>query len=237
MDEKTWWVIVGGARRLGLALAQSLAENHRLVLTSSKSCERELEMIRLSNDTDVRHLHWDAKEPQLATKIMTDLDSLRGEGIVLGGAIMVAGTFPFAPLGSWDADQLQQTWRINLTFPFLAVQSLAPYLKDGSCIQFILDTCIHRPWLKRLPYSAAKSGLASLVVGLAQLLAPKIRVVGHAIGTVLPDDASDKDALQNQTLLKRLGNPEDLCRAINYAASSPYLTGEILTLDGGARWR
>jgi pteridine reductase len=236
MDEKTWWIIVGGARRLGLSLAHLLSEKHKLILTSSKALEGGEELSKLSICTDVRYLHWDANDPQLATKIMTDIEALRGSGITLTGAIIVAGTFPLAPIGTWNIEELQQTWQVNLTFPFLAIQSLVPCLKNGSCIQLILDTCIHRPWLNRLPYSAAKSGLASLVCGLAQLLAPNIRVVGHAIGTVLPDEESDPDSLKNQTLLKRLGNPEDLCRAIDYASSSPYLTGEILTLDGGRRW-
>jgi len=236
VDEKTWWIIVGGVKRLGLVLAQSLAENHKLVLTSSKTLGGEEEISKLSISTEVRRLCWDANDPQLVSKIMTDLEALWGEGIHLTGAIIVAGTFPLAPLGSWNMDSLRQTWQINLTFPFLAVQSLTPHLRDGSCIQIILDTCIHRPWLSRLPYSAAKSGLASLVYGLAQVLAPNIRVVGHAIGAVLPDEESDPDFLQDQTLLKRPGSPEDLIRAVNYAASSPYLTGEILTLDGGRRW-
>jgi pteridine reductase len=236
MEEKTWWIIVGGARRLGLSLARLLAEKHRLVLTSSKIHEGEKDLSKLSIHTDVRHLHWDANDPQLAAKIMADIEALRGDRIALSGAIIVAGTFPLSPFGSWGTEELQRTWQVNLTFPFLAVQSLAPCLEDGSCIQFILDTCIHRPWLKRLPYSSAKSGLASLVCGLAQVLAPKVRVVGHAIGAVLPDEESDPVSLQNQTLLKRLGSPEDLCRAIEYADSSPFLTGEILRLDGGRLW-
>jgi pteridine reductase len=149
---------------------------------------------------------------------------------------MVAGTFPFAPFGSWSLPDLQKTWQVNLTFPFLVAQALAPHLKEGSCVQFILDTCIHRPRLNRLPYSAAKAGLACLVHGLAQLLAPDIRVVGHAIGTVLPEEGSNPEFLQNLTLLKRLGSPEELCGAIRYADASPSLTGEILTLDGGSRW-
>ncbi|MDR0498653.1 MAG: SDR family oxidoreductase [Holophagales bacterium] len=236
MNEKTWWIIVGGVRRLGLALAQSLSENHKLVLTSSQALGGDEAISKLSIYTNVIRLCWDANDPQLLSKMMTDLEALRGDGIYLSGAIIVAGTFPSTPLGSWDVNALQQIWQINLTFPFLAAQSLAPHLTDGSCIQFILDTCVHRPWLNRLPYSSAKSGLTSLVYGLAQSLAPNIRVVGHAIGAILPDENSDVDFLQNQTLLKRLGCPEDLSRAINYAASSPYLTGEILTLDGGRRW-
>jgi len=239
MEEKTWLVIIGGARRLGLALAELLAGKHNLVLTSSKPCQAgqgEDELSKLELCAEVRHFLWDAFDPELPAKIMTDIEALRGEGAAIRGAIIAAGTFPLAPFGTWDSASLMQTWQLNLTFQLLAIQSLAPYLEDGSCIQIILDACIHRPFLKRLPYSAAKSGLASLVGGLAQVLAPRVRVVGHAIGTLLPDDESNIDFLKGRSPLGRLGKPGDLCRAIEFAASSDYLTGEIITLDGGGRW-
>jgi pteridine reductase len=236
MDAKNWWIVVGGARRLGLALARQLAHDHGLVLTSSAAGGQGADPPDLSRGQGTRRLRWDAWDPNLASTMMTDLEALRGEGIRLGGAVLVAGSFPFAPFGSWGAPDLQRTWQLNLTFPFMVAQALAPYLKDGSCMQFILDTCVHRPMLNRLPYSAAKSGLAGLVYGLAQLLAPGIRVVGHAIGAVLPEEGSSADLLQNMTLLKRIGSPEELCGAIRYADASPSLTGEILTLDGGRRW-
>ena len=63
-----------------------------------------------------------------------------------------------------------------------------------------------------------------------------MRVVGHALGTVLPAEGSDAAFLAGRTLLKRIGAPADLCRAVRFAAASPFLTGEILTQDGGRRW-
>ena len=71
---------------------------------------------------------------------------------------------------------------------------------------------------------------------LAQLLAPRVRVVGHALGALLPDPGSNPAFLADRTLLKRIGDPDDLCRAVRFAAGSPFLTGEILTQDGGRRW-
>jgi NAD(P)-dependent dehydrogenase (short-subunit alcohol dehydrogenase family) len=168
--------------------------------------------------------------------MMADLDTLKAQGRVISGAVILAGTFPESPLGNWTSESLETTWRINLGFPFLCAQALAPHLAEGACLQILLDTSIHRPWLKRLPYSAAKAGLAALVPGLAQLLAPRIRVVGHALGTLLPAEGSDPAFLAERTLLKRTGEPADLCRAVRFAAESPFLTGEILTQDGGRRW-
>jgi NAD(P)-dependent dehydrogenase (short-subunit alcohol dehydrogenase family) len=169
--------------------------------------------------------------------MMADLAGLESAGIILAGAVIVAGAFPEQPFGTWTMTELENLWRVNLSFPLLCAQALAPLLVDGSCLQVLLDTSIHRPFLKRLPYSASKSGLAALVPGVAQLLAPRLRVVGHAIGTALPDEASDPEWLASLSLLKRNATPADVARSLRFAAESSYLTGEIITLDGGQRWR
>jgi pteridine reductase len=168
--------------------------------------------------------------------MMADLEALGAAGVKLNSCVLVSGTFPESPLGQWTADTLEATWRVNLGFPMLAAQAVAPHLADGGCLQFLLDTAIHKPFSRRLPYSAAKAGLAAMVPGLARVLAPRVRVVGHALGTVLPWEGEDTGQLSARSLLKRVGTPEDLARALVFAAQSPYLTGEILTLDGGTRW-
>jgi NAD(P)-dependent dehydrogenase (short-subunit alcohol dehydrogenase family) len=229
-------VLVGGRRRLGRALAEDLARDHDLVLTSSGPWEGETWVADLSKRTRIETLRWDAEDPEVVSRMMADLGRLESEGRVLSGAVLLAATFPEQPLGTWTPDLLAATWRMNLGFPFLCAQALAPWLAEGSCLQLLLDTSIHRPWLQRLPYSAAKAGLAALVPGLAQLLAPRLRVVGHALGTLLPAKDSDAAFLAQRTLLKRIGEPADLCRAVRFAADSPFLTGEILTQDGGRRW-
>lgn len=236
-ETRPWWILVGGRQRLGRALAEGLACEHNLVLTSSRPwMEEDPWKKELSIKTHVRTLRWDASDPSLVPQMMADLDHLGAEGIRLQSAVVVAGTFPEQPLGTWTSGSLQATLQTNLIFPMLVAQALAPHLQEHGSLQLLLDTAIHRPMGKRLPYSAAKAGLAALVPGLARLLAPRIRVVGHALGVVLPAAASDPQALAALNLLKRNGTPKDLARALEFAAASPYLTGEILTLDGGRRW-
>ncbi|HEX9081872.1 MAG TPA: SDR family oxidoreductase [Holophagaceae bacterium] len=235
-DGKPCWLLVGGRRRLGRALAEDLARDHHLVLTSSHAWGGEAWLEGLSGSTQIRTLHWDASDPELVSRMMADLGALESAGWAISGAVIVAGTFPEAPFGGWSAENLAETWQMNLSFPLLCAQALGPRLTDGACLQFLLDTSIHTPWLQRLPYSAAKGALASVLPGLARALAPRVRVVGHALGAILPAEGSDEAFLADRTLLKRLGEPADLCRAVRYAAASPFLTGEILTLDGGRRW-
>lgn len=222
---KPQWIIVGGRRRLGRSLAEDLAADHALTLTSSRPWEGE--------DWALPHrrLHWDAEDPGLGSRMERDL-----EGRWFQGAVLVAGTFPEAALGTWEAEGLARAWAVNLTFPLLALQALAARVEPGGCLQLVLDACVHRPYLKRLPTSAAKSALAALVPAFARMLAPRVRVVGHAIGTLLPAEGMDPAALARQSLLVRNGDPADLARAVRFAADSPFLTGEVLTQDGGRRW-
>ncbi len=234
--EKPWWILVGGRRRLGRALAEALAPDHNLILTSSAAWEPEAPWItEFSKQTEVRCLRWRAEDTDLVATMMADLDALGAVGIVPPVAVLVSGTFPEQPLGRWTPEDLARTWQTNLTFPFLAAQALGPRLGDGGCLQILLDIASEKPFLKRLPYSAAKAGLAALVPGLARLLAPRVRVVGHAMGTVLASPGDDPAWLAEHSLLQRTGTPQDLARALRYAAASPYLTGTVLTLDGGTR--
>lgn len=219
---KPLWILVGGRRRLGRALAGDLAADHGLVLTSSTPWEGE------AWAAAHRTLTWDAGDPALPARMAADL-----EGVALQGAVLLAGTFPEAPLGTWEPGALDRAWRVNLTFPLLAAQALAPHLTPGACLQVVLDASVHRPYLRHLPSSAAKSALAALVPALARLLAPRVRVVGHALGPVLAAPGEDPEALARQGLLGRMGAPEDLARAVRFAAASPTLTGTVLTQDGG----
>lgn len=220
------WLLAGGRTRLGRALAEQLAPDHDLVLTSSRDWHGETWISELG--TQVGTLTWDASAPDLEARMAADL-----EGLALDGAVILAGSFPEQPVGSWTMRSLEETWRLNQGFPLLVAQAAAARMAEGACLQFIVDAAVHRPFLKRLPYTAAKAGLAAVVPGLARALAPKVRVVGHALGTALPGGHDDVAALKAATLLGRIGGPEDLARALRYAAASPYLTGQVLTLDGG----
>ena len=87
-------------------------------------------------------------------------------------------------------------------------------------------------------YSAAKAGLISLTLSLARELAPQVRVNAIAPGPVLFPETGLSDERQadivNRTLLGRRGTPEDIAQAaLFFAAHAPYVTGQVLAVDGG----
>ena len=93
--------------------------------------------------------------------------------------------------------------------------------------------------LRRYPvYSVAKAGLIMLTKALARELAPHVRVNAIAPGPVMwPEDGADKELqakIVERTLLRRAGSPEDVARAaLFFATEAPYVTGQILAVDGG----
>jgi pteridine reductase len=95
-----------------------------------------------------------------------------------------------------------------------------------------------RPLKGHPVYSSAKAGLAMLTHALARELGPEIRVNGIAPGPVLwPEvdmEAGLKREIIDKTALKRHGTPHDVARtALFLAQDAPYITGQIIAVDGG----
>jgi pteridine reductase len=127
----------------------------------------------------------------------------------------------------------------NLKAPFFLSQAAAPSLQaQRGLILNIVDIHALRP-LKRHPvYSIAKAGLAMLTRSLARELGPDIRVNGIAPGPVLwPEHPMDEDLKREitaKTALKRHGTPQDVAAtALFLAKDAPYITGQIIAVDGG----
>lgn len=141
-------------------------------------------------------------------------------------------------LQHWD--ELMLT---NAKAPLLLSQALRPELeKSRGCIISLLDIHgLQQPFLGYTVYNMAKAAHNMMVKSLALELAPSVRVSGIALGAnILPEDDSDQalsDRQKRQILssipMQRLGVPEDVADCVLYLAKSGYITGEIITIDGG----
>ena len=89
-----------------------------------------------------------------------------------------------------------------------------------------------------LVYSVAKSGLAALTRALAVELAPAVRVNAVAPGAIAwPEDGQfappERGRIVGTTPLARLGKPEEIAQAVHFLACAPFVTGQVLAVDGG----
>ena len=100
----------------------------------------------------------------------------------------------------------------------------------------ITDLSAYQTWTGYAHHSASKAGLVALTRVMAAELAPNIRVNAIAPGTVLlPDDAdeSKRSWATENSLLKRIGSPEDVARTVIFLLESDFATGAIYFMDGG----
>ena len=127
----------------------------------------------------------------------------------------------------------------NLKAPLFLSQTTAPALrKSRGQIINIVDIHAMRPLRDYTTYCVAKAGLHMLTRSLAKELGPEIRVNGISPGPVMwPEHGGDEAARQKiiqRTILQKMGTPEDIARtALFLAASAPFITGQILAVDGG----
>jgi pteridine reductase len=146
--------------------------------------------------------------------------------------------FPVA-VGAIEASHWEELIGSNLRAPLFISQQAAPELaKNAGSIVNIVDIHAERPLKGYALYSVAKAGLAAATRSLAVELAPRVRVNGVAPGAIAwPDDGQFPDAERERiiatTPLARLGSPEDIARAVHFLACAPYVTGQILAVDGG----
>jgi pteridine reductase len=150
-----------------------------------------------------------------------------------------ASTFYSTPLGTITPAHWEDLLGTNLRAPLFLTQAAAPALRDTEGLVLnIADIHGQRPLRHHPVYSAAKAGLIMLTQSLAREMAPRVRVNAIAPGPVLfPEQGLTpemKDSIVERTLLKRIGSPQDIARAaLFFAADAPYVTGQILAVDGG----
>ena len=233
-------LITGAARRVGASIARALhAAGADVLLHYRSSADDALALAAELNRGRPRSaalaecdLLQTAQLPELvaaATRAFGGLDIL----------VNNASTFYPTPVGDiaeMDWDDLVGT---NLKAPLFLAQAAAPSLHERrGLIINVADIHGLRP-LRRYPvYSLAKAGLIMLTRSLARELGPHVRVNAVAPGPVMwPEEGLDK-ALQEKitarTALKRLGSPDDVAHTcLFFATAAPYITGQILAVDGG----
>jgi pteridine reductase len=233
-------LITGGARRVGAEIACTLhAAGANILIHYRSSAAAAISLADQFNQArphsaaiQAAHLsNADAPEKLVAATLLEfgRLDIL----------INNASSFYPTPVGRITQQQWDDLIGSNLKAPLFLSQAAAPSLRaqQGLIINMI-DIHALRPLKAHPVYSVAKAGLAMLTRALARELGPEIRVNGIAPGPVLwPEGDMDerlKDEIIGKTALKRHGTPRDIARtALFLARDAPYITGQIIAVDGG----
>ena len=233
-------LITGGARRVGASIARMLhGAGANLVVHYRNS----------GKDAEALAAELNAGRPESAALFQADLlqveklPALVEFAVRRFGSLDVlvnnASTFYPTKIGEITPQAWEDLVGTNLKVPLFLAQAAAPALKKSSgLIINIVDIHALRPLRDYTVYCSAKAGLHMVTRSLAKELGPGIRVNGISPGPVLwPEQGGDETARRKiiqRTILQRMGTPEDIARAaLFFAASAPFITGQILAVDGG----
>jgi pteridine reductase len=116
---------------------------------------------------------------------------------------------------------------------FFLAQAAAPHLRtSGGTLVIVEDVAAYQPWPSFAPHCAAKAAQAMLTRVLARALAPEVRVCGVAPGPVAVEPGQEERRAA-ETVLHRIGTPDDVAEAVLYLAGAGFVTGTTLVVDGG----
>ena len=239
MDLKNRTVLVTGAGvRLGQAIAVSLGQQGmKVALHYHQSMEGAKKTLDLMGGDIKQHgcFQADLRQVSKIELLIQHIEEKLGQIDVL---INNAADFFPTPLGEVSESEWDHLISLNLKAPFFLSQLVGTsMLKQGQGkIVNIADVAAERPWPQFLPYCASKAGLVSLTKGLAKALAPAVQVNAVAPGTMLPPhqiSSFSQDLAVEKSLLKKMGRPDDIARAVTYFLENGFVTGTILPVDGG----
>ena len=235
-------LVTGGAKRVGAVICRRLQAAGANVVIHYRSSLHEAIALR----AELNELREDSAFCVQAD--LLDIAALKAMVVEatqhfghLDALVNNASSFYATPLAEMNEDQWMDLIGTNLKAPLFLAQTAAEELRRRhGCIINIADIHAERPMHGHLLYSVAKSGLVALTKGLAQELAPQVRVNAVAPGVIMwPEGEAWQNEEQRRkivahTLLKREGEPDDIAKAVQFLLSdAPYITGQIIAVDGG----
>jgi pteridine reductase len=205
-------LVTGGTGRLGSAIVERLERDGWSVLAAGRA------------DGDVAHVQ------QARALVARAVEQLGGLDLLVNAA---GEGFASKPLDELDEADWDTAFGATAKGSFFVSQAAAPHLRASrGCIVMLEDVAGYQPWPSFAAHSAAKAAQAMLTRVLARALAPEVRVCGIAPGPVAVEPGQEERRAA-ETLLGRVGSPDDVAGAVVYLAGAEFVTGSTLFVDGG----
>jgi len=205
-------LVTGGTGRLGSAISGRLDRDGWSVFAAGRA------------DGDV------AQVEQARGLVARAVERLGGLDLLVNAA---GEGFAPKPLDELDETDWDAAFGATAKGSFFVSQAAAPHLRASrGCIVMLEDVAGYQPWPSFAAHSAAKAAQAMLTRALARALAPEVRVCGVAPGPVAVEPGQEERRAA-ETLLGRIGSPDDVASAVVYLAGADFVTGSTLFVDGG----
>lgn len=234
-------VVTGGSRGLGRSMVIAFAEAGADVVIASRkldNCEALAKEVEASTGRTAVAVACHVGKWNECNRLVDTVYERFGRVDVF---VNNAGMSPLYPdLVSVSEELFDKTVGVNLKGPFRLGSLVGSRMYEAGSGSIINVSTIGSllASVAELPYACAKAGLNAFTVGLAEALAPKVRVNGilpGAFATDITEPWTDEMKSGRMVPLKRLGDPDEIVGTALYLASeaSSYTTGALIRVDGG----
>jgi NAD(P)-dependent dehydrogenase (short-subunit alcohol dehydrogenase family) len=229
-NERKVAIVTGASQGIGAALVKGFRERNYRVVATSRS-------IKQGNDSDILAVPGDIADPATAERVVREAQARFGRVDTL---VNNAGIFIAKPFTDYTAEDFQAKIATNLAgFFHITQQAAAAMLKQGSGHIVSITTSLTDHAVTSVPAALAnltKGGINSATKALAIEYATRgIRVNAVSPGIIrTPMHAPQThEFLAGLHPVKRMGEIKDIVDAVLFLESAPFVTGEILHVDGG----
>lgn len=231
-------LVTGAARRIGRAIAESLAADGWTVAVhyhgSPAAADETVTAITARGGKAIT-CEADLADPAAVDRLIPGVIARIGPlgCLVNNASIFERDDILSATLASWDSHIA-----INLRAPFFLSQAFARQLPADAhgAIVNLIDERVWHLTPHFASYTVSKAGLWTLTQTLALALAPRIRVNAVGPGPTLPSPRQSQAQFEAQCRTVPLGRgttPGEICDAVRFILAAPAMTGQMIVLDGG----
>jgi 7-alpha-hydroxysteroid dehydrogenase len=238
-------IVTGAGRGLGAATAVALAEAGADVVISARTAE-QLEQV-------AAQVRATGRQAVVVPADLSDLDAVAGLaqtaydelGRIDTVVNNVGGTFPRGFLDT-SPRFLTEAFSFNVATAHALTRAAVPFMlksPDGQQSVVTISSMMGRTADRGfVAYGTAKAALAHWTRLAARDLAPRVRVNGIYVGSIMTSalefvagQPELMDQMESKTPLGRVGEPDDIAAAVLYlcSAAGKYVTGKLLEVDGG----
>ena len=231
-------LVTGGAKRVGLAITQALAQAGYAVAVHANTSRAEAKAVCAeirSKGGRAEPVQADLADHAQVLKLMPAAVAALGPLTLL---VNNASMFESDDIAHFDIDLFERHMAVHVRAPLALAQAFAAQAPDeaDACIINMLDQRVLKPTPLFLSYALSKSTLYEATTMLAQGLAPRVRVNAIAPGPTLPSKRQSPEEFARQTAKLPLGhgtNPQEIAQAVLFLAGARSVTGQTIAVDGG----
>ena len=231
-------LVFGGSRGIGAAVVRRLARDGFAVGFTYVSRPDSAQLVVDAVVADGGRAYAMQADSADATAIRAAVDKVVAHFGRLDAVVVNAGVLRLGAVETFTLADLDQVLQVNVRGVYLAIQAAVAHMgENGRVITIGSNSAVRSLSPNGTVYGMSKAAVAALVKGLALELAPRgIRVNNIQPGPIETDmTAAHLEQIKGLMPLGQVGQPDDIAELVSYlaGASSRYMTGSSLTIDGG----